>query len=133
MFGTCAGQVQLEAVTNEFNDTRGICTLLVWVEVVFVALWIFLGTRPNRVTNSPARVFFRILLTGGGSGLLLFEIKEEAAHAVQGVVLMEICCIYKGKHTVKSAVSDWSRWTVHPKGGCRGEGSAEIATSQAFA
>jgi len=33
--------------------------------------------------------------------LLLFEIKEEAAHAVQGVVLMEICCIYKGKHTVE--------------------------------
>ena len=51
--------------------------------------------------NSPARVFFRILLTGGGSGLLVFEIKEEAAHAVQGVVLMEICCIYKGKHTVE--------------------------------
>ena len=38
---------------------------------------------------------------GEGSGLLLFEIKEEAAHAVQGVVLMEICCIYKGKHTVE--------------------------------
>ena len=68
MFGTYAGQVQLEAVTNEFNH-RGICTLLVWEEVVFVALWIFLGTR---------------------SGLLVFEIKEEAAHAVQGVVLMEI-------------------------------------------
>jgi len=49
VFGTCAGQVQLEAVTNDFNDTGGICTLLVWVEVVFVALWIFLGTRPNLV------------------------------------------------------------------------------------
>ena len=53
-------------------------------------------------TGTAPRVYsFASYSRGEGSGLLLFEIKEEAAHAVQGVVLMEICCIYKGKHTVE--------------------------------
>ena len=39
---------------------------------------------------------------GGGARACCCSVqKADGHHGVQGVVLMEICCIYKGKHTVE--------------------------------
>jgi hypothetical protein len=64
-------KIMKEVQTQTTGLSRRSCTLLLWVEVVFVALWIFLGTRPTNAGIAPdsintMRMQLSLLISGMG-------------------------------------------------------------------